>query len=457
MSQNSDIKALFLPCVFKQYKCSNSKYMKKYFVVCSLICGVAFAQNTDKVVTSDIDRFWAAYDLIQNTPDESEKLRLINDLYLSKQTKGLKAFREARNYTDTLYVQLINEYPKFWNSIRPNTLTIKNKTAELNEAVEKLRQYYPDLKDAEMYFTIGGLRSGGTVADRMVLVGAEIATGTATVDVSEFKDNWLRNAFSRQTLDNIVYLNLHEYIHTQQDGGNNRVLNQSIKEGSCDFIAELVLGSPIQTAYLTYGRLHEQQVQQLFKQEMFSHNTANWLYNGKRKAKGYDLGYYVGYEICRAYYDKATDKQLAVKDIIELNYSDNKAVEDFLFRSGYFKEKINTKKLLKAYHKKLPYVVKTGPFKNGSRNVAADTKEVAINFSAEMDPNSMSISYSDKGREYFPITKIKGFENNNTTLVLFMELQPGKEYEFIVTNRDFKSKDGYPLRDEAYTVSFQTK
>lgn len=431
-------------------------HMKKYLVLCSLFCGTAFAQNTANIFTSDIDNFWTAYDHIQKTEDLSQKLQLLNDHYLSKQTEGLKAFREARHYTDTLYVQLINEYPKFWNSIRPNTLTIKDKTAELNQAVEKLRQYYPDLKDAKMYFTIGGLRSGGTVTDGMVLVGAEIATGTATVDVSEFKDSWLRNAFSRQTLDNIVYLNLHEYIHTQQNGGNNRVLNQSIKEGSCDFIAELVLGSPIQTHYLTYGRVHAQQVQQLFKQEMFSNRTANWMYNGKRKAEGYDLGYYVGYEICRLYYDKATDKQQAVKDIIELNYSDDDAVEDFLVRSGYFREKINKEELLKAYEKKQPYVVSTGPFKNGSRNVAAGTKEVSITFSAEMDPNSMSISFSDKGRDHFPITKIKGFENNNTMLVLFMELQPDTEYEFIVTNRDFKSKDGYPLKDEAYTVTFKT-
>jgi hypothetical protein len=32
---------------------------------------------------------------------------------------------KARDYNDTVYVKAIDEYPKFWNSIRPNTLTIK--------------------------------------------------------------------------------------------------------------------------------------------------------------------------------------------------------------------------------------------------------------------------------------------------------------------------------------------
>jgi len=141
-------------------------------VVLSLLFTCAFAQGNSKIYTSDIDNFWVAYDSIQHVEDFSDKLELINRLYISKGTKGLHAFMKARDYNDTLYVKLIESNPKFWNSIRSNTLSVKDKAGELNEAVEKLKQIYPDLKDAEMYFTIGGLRSGGTVTDNMVLVGA---------------------------------------------------------------------------------------------------------------------------------------------------------------------------------------------------------------------------------------------------------------------------------------------
>lgn len=308
-----------------------------------------------------------------------------------------------------------------------------------------------------MYFTIGGLRSGGTVTDNMVLVGAEIATGNSNVDVSEFQNNWLKNVFAKQSLDNIVYLNIHEYIHTQQNGGNNRVLNQSIKEGSCDFIAELAIQKPIKTQYLTYGKKHEKEIKELFKKEMFSNNFTNWLYNGSQKNESADLGYYVGYEICKSYYNNSTDKSKAIKEIIELNYNDDKAVEDFLYKSKFFIEKINKRKLIKNYSKNQPYIVKIEPFKNGAENVNPQLKEVKITFSKEMNTKNFSISYSEKGKEYSPIKKVKGYENNDKTLVLLIDLKPNKEYEFVITNRSFISKDGYSLISEEYPVKFKTK
>jgi hypothetical protein len=35
---------------------------------------------------------------------------------------------------------------------------------------------YPELREAKMYFTVGGLNSGGTTVNNMILIGTEIAT-----------------------------------------------------------------------------------------------------------------------------------------------------------------------------------------------------------------------------------------------------------------------------------------
>jgi hypothetical protein len=67
-----------------------------------------------------------------------------------------------------------------------------------------------------MYFTVGGLRSGGTTIDDMVLIGSEIATGNASTDVSEFPNKWLEGVFKNQKADNIIPLNIHEYVHTSK-------------------------------------------------------------------------------------------------------------------------------------------------------------------------------------------------------------------------------------------------
>lgn len=428
--------------------------MKRFTtIIFSLVFATAFSQKSTRIFTSDIDNFWVAYDSIQKTNDYSGKLDLIKRLYTDKATKGLKAFMNARDYNDSVYVKVIEKYPKFWYSVRPNTLTIKTKTKELEAGVVRLKQLYPELKDAEMYFTIGGLNAGGTVSGNMVLVGAELATGIGSTDVSEFKDEWLKGMFANQSLDNIVSVNIHEYIHTQQTGYQNRVLNQTIKEGSCDLIAGLVMNESPQRKYISYGMAHEAEIKAQFKKEMFTGNLANWFYNGRQKEEGADLGYYVGYVISKMYYQNTKDKKQAIKDIIELNYSDNKAVEDFLDKSKFFKEKAST--LVKEYQNQLPYVVKIEPA-NGSVEVSANTKELRITFSQEMVPGKYSFNLSDKGKEYNPMTKIAGMENNNKTLLVLVDLKPNKEYEFVLTNKGFISKEGYLLRDEKLLIKFKT-
>ncbi|MBZ4191703.1 DUF2268 domain-containing protein [Niabella beijingensis] len=434
--------------------------MKKAFTVLLILAATGvYSQPANKVFTADIDHFWMAFDSIRQTSDYSKKLYFINKLYIEKGTEGLKAFMKIENYSDTGYVELIDKYPRFWNAIRPHTLAIKNKTAALNKGVETLKGLYPDLKDANMYFTIGALQAGGTTLDNRVLVGAEIATGTPGIDVSEFNNDWqwLKNTFAKQSVEDILYFNIHEYIHTQQKANNSyQLLNKAIKEGACDFMAELVLGQPLQRPYMLYGNLHRAKIKEQFKKDMFLGYDANWLYNGAQKGDTADLGYFIGYEICKSYYQQATDKKRAIKDIIELDYSNNKAVELFLAQSKFYKN-VNKKKLIQEYEKKLPRVVKIEPFKNGAANVDPKVTELRITFSKEMIPVNYSFDYPEKGKDYFPIKKVTGFENNDRTCVVSVELLPGKEYGFIITNKSFRSKDGYPLKAEKYPVKFRTR
>lgn len=63
-------------------------------IIFSLVFASGFSQNVNKIFTSDIDNFWIAYDSIQKTKDYSKKLNFINQLYIEKGTKGLKALYE---------------------------------------------------------------------------------------------------------------------------------------------------------------------------------------------------------------------------------------------------------------------------------------------------------------------------------------------------------------------------
>ncbi|RZL44060.1 MAG: hypothetical protein EOP00_21540 [Pedobacter sp.] len=420
-----------------------------------LISQNVVSQTKQKVFTADISNFWKAFDLIRITKDYSEKIRIINELYIDKGSKGLKAFMQSRNYTDTLYVKQIEDYPKFWSSIRQNALRIEDKVPEIENAIINFRKLYPQLKEAEIYFTIGGMKSGGTIKDNMVLVGCEVATGDRNVDVSELQDDWLKSIFEKEAID-VVALNIHEYVHTQQKSSRQQVLAHSIHEGACDFITELVLGKTLNTRYLVYGKQNAEKVKHDFKREMFTDNFRNWLYNGSFGVEMPDLGYYVGYDICKRYYEQATDKTKAIAEIIELDVANSKEVKAFLNKSGYFEEKINERKLIKAYEANIPFVKSIAPFKNGAKDVPDKLEILKIVFSREMD-TKVSINFSKRGKEHFPLKKIIGFESDKKTLLLALDLKAKTNYDFTITDRSTKSADGYMLKTSEFQVTFTTK
>lgn len=168
---------------------------------------------------------------------------------------------------------------------------------------------------------IGTFNRGGTTTREYILIGAEVmALDTATT----------AGALKRS----MVYTITHELTHVQQNcinGINNEeeyknmdLLGWAMMEGSCDFIAEILLGQLPPIAYIDYGRKNEKLLWSNFTKEMYGYNTDNWLYNGGSVTKQpADLGYYLGYAICKQYYDHAIDKQKALEEIITLNYSKN--------------------------------------------------------------------------------------------------------------------------------------
>ena len=202
--------------------------------------------------------------------------------------------------------------------------------------IQKFRMLYPELRGAKMYFTITAIRAAGVGQDSLALIGTEIAMGDKNTDVSEFPDKRLENFFKTKSTPAIVPVAVHEYVHTQQKTEGKILLGEAIYEGACDFITELVLKKKLMNSYLIYGRKNEKALKLQFKKEMLSEDYSNWLYNGATSKTMGDLGYFMGYAICRAYYRHSADKREAIKNIIGLNYADQSAVMQFLTESKYY-------------------------------------------------------------------------------------------------------------------------
>lgn len=248
---------------------------------------------------------------------------------------------------------------------------------------------------------------------------------------------------------------LHEYVHTFQKGGEVNVLSKAIKEGSCDFIAALALKQKINTHYLDYGRKNYELVKSAFKQEMLTSNFENWFYNPE--AEHPDLGYFAGYEITRKYYEKAKDKQAAIRSIIELDFGNEAEVVQFLEKSGYYEGSIEVEQLKAAYSLQQPKVVKIIEFENGQQNLPTSLNRIQIVFSKPMVDN-ISINFSKNGKAHFPLKRVVGLDTTRTILSLeTVELAPDTWYDFYITDRSTRSEDHFPFVEPEYKISFKTR
>lgn len=421
-----------------------------------LINAASAQQLSDNFITTDIANFWNAYDKISATKDTSEQYKYINTLFIDKGTPGLKGIMKARGYTAKSYIDAINNYPKFWNSVRANTLKANDYAKDIAANVLKLKKLYPELQPANIYFTIGALRTGGTTQGKMILIGSEIAMADKNTVTTEFpKDlDHLRPHFDSEPLKIMAFTNVHEYVHTQQKTTlTNGLLPQCVMEGVAEFVAERATGKESTLPAKTYGIANFEKVRKKFTEQMFNPGNGFWLYSNAANEFGVrDLGYYVGYAICEKYYDKAADKKLAIKQMIELDYNNEGALNNFVDQSGYFTEPVKT--LKDKFEASRPTVVNIKPFKNGDNNVNPSTKQITIEFSTIMDKSHRNFELGPLGTSnLLRVKSVIGFSEDGRSLTFEADLLPTHQYQLVIGD-GFRNSDGVPLKP--YLIDFKT-
>lgn len=429
--------------------------MKKLLLL--LLALTPLLSFSQQIIADDIDKFWNAYDKIVVEKDSLKQLDLIKTLYIDKATPGLGGIMKARRYTAEEFVYAINQYPKFWNSVRNNTLKSKEFSKEINEGVAKLKDIYPDLKPVNTYFEIGVLRTGGTTQDGMLLIGSEVALTDKSVVTEEIDKKYphLRSYFDTEPIKDVVFLNVHEYIHTQQKTTiGNSLLAQTVMEGVAEFLAGISLNVKSPNPQIEFGYQNEEKIKQEYVKEMFSSNIYNWLMNSPdNQFKMRDLGYFVGYAICKRYYDLAQDKKQAVKEMINLDYNNEEALISFVEKTNYFDKPLSFYKA--EFEKRIPTVVAISPFKNGSKKVKSGKTQITITFSQPLNGRNSGIDFGPLGADYFPkLSPNRVWSEDKKSITLEADLEPNKHYQFVV-DKTFRNNEG--IRIKPYLVEFTTK
>lgn len=264
-----------------------------------------------KFITTDIQNFWKAFDAM-----DSSTTNPFED-YLKQGTAGLRGFVPDRIISADSLLAMVRRKRNDYEKVRGIEGLILEKEKLIKPFFYSLEYWYPNAVYPPVFFVIGRYNSGGTSSEDGLLIGAEKLT----------------------TLDHLPVLVIHESIHYQQKWPENErtnLLQQSILEGSADFVAELVTGMQGNAEVNRYGNRHKEDLCIEFVQVMYTYDMMDWLYGTSGKDnRPNDLGYWIGYEIVKAYFDKMDDKKLAVNHILNIvDYT------RFLSDSGYLEKYI---------------------------------------------------------------------------------------------------------------------
>lgn len=258
----------------------------------------AFAQFT----STDVTRFYQVYDAAKGRPGAAELQRG----YLDGGSPGVQGFIPHRIVSADNLASRIARQPAIYEKARgclPALATLQQRVPAL---IDRLKGLYPKTRQPQVSIVIGAGNSGGTVAPDGVIIGLEVACQD--------------RAGSPLSLDErLVALVAHELVHTQQRGfADGSLLAASLNEGIGEFVGELLSGHLHNEHLRSWTEGRQAVLDARFRAAMHKRDLSDWIYNGTGTpdAPG-DLGYWQGYRIAKAYYERSADKAAAIARLLE--------------------------------------------------------------------------------------------------------------------------------------------
>jgi hypothetical protein len=277
--------------------------------------------NTDptkaRFITTDVHHFWDAYD--QALKDTTHFREIMKKLYFDKASAGMNDYMGSKVSSIDYFVEHVRKAPAFYAGIRKNTLMTDQYKSAFMASFIKMKSLFDEAKFPDIYFIIGAFTSGGTVTDLGLLLGVNQASGGSNVPVNEL------SARQRTRLNDVKFLpNLlgHELIHYQQGGmkSDTTTLKYVIVEGMADFIGEVISGNTANPNLYTWAKGKEKQIWSKFIPDMYQNRYDNWIANSQQSTPDNppDQGYWIGYQICKSYYEQSADKKQAIYDMLHI-------------------------------------------------------------------------------------------------------------------------------------------
>lgn len=271
--------------------------------------------------TADIDRFWRAVD--HSTPQTATEI--FQTQYFDLASQGLRDFITAR--VGSVENLLANFYakPQYFAAIRDSTLRVETLRPAIEATCHRLTQLLGETTFPAVYFVIGCMNSGGTVSMNSIQIGMEFFAIDDHTPLHELSA-WERGVV--MPLETLPFIVAHELVHfqhverfTKANGANPQrhttLLGAVYAEGLAEYFGEVISGRVVNFDIHRYGRQHEAELLERFRRDLHAKDWSNWLYQGSQATdEPADLGYFIGYQIIKAYFEGAPDRKTALETLL---------------------------------------------------------------------------------------------------------------------------------------------
>jgi hypothetical protein len=283
------------------------------FAVAVLLAGCArpLQQTTSpsqtQFVFDDVHNFVRAYRQLATSTDS---VAVLDSLYLRAASPGLKLFREKYPFDAKALSAAIAQFPADYAGVEQRLQWMLGQRDSLRALIGTFGKHVPILAPLPVYFLVG--KHSGTASGSAV--GALIT---------------IENGAVNPVRSNLPEFLIHEFTHIQQFsaigmdryqtifGPRKSLLALTIREGIAEFVADLITGRITQQRARAYLEANADDVWRRFRAEMCGVETGDWMWvRPKDPAQPSFVGYALGAEIARAFYENQRDKRAAIRTLL---------------------------------------------------------------------------------------------------------------------------------------------
>lgn len=295
--------------------------MRKGLILCLLLWASTASASEEpllaRVQTQDAERFAALF--VAGKVSAAE----LQSGYLDGAGRGVQVFTPHRiQNAANLAEQVSKHKADYAHAIATCLPVAESLNGELRAIYLAYRGLLPDLPLPRVYLVFGAGNSGGTAEPDAQVLGLEVLCKEGTTEL-QFRAA-MRRFFA------------HETVHTWQappnDSVTDRLLLYALLEGVPDLLSELVTGLEPDPAREAWARPREAEIWRRFLADRVTVQSGDeaqggaavqrWFANAGQRFENLpegwpgELGYWVGRNIARAYFSKATDQREALSRLI---------------------------------------------------------------------------------------------------------------------------------------------